>query len=844
RQVQFRALQPALPPLQKAKPLDLQEPSALPPTDERGHPGHRLVHQGLQDQQASPQPSQEVLECRASQALREQKLLLQGPSQELSLLEPSQEERQEYSQPTLRVSQELLEHSQGPLAHSLGLLGPRHPIRGHPGPIPGLLGPRHPIRGHPGPIPEYLGPRHPIRGHPGPILEYLELILGFLGPTGLSHPTLGLPGPSLGPPGPSHPTPGPPGPSHPTPGPPGPSLGPPGPSHPTPGPSHPTPGLPGPSLGLPGPSHPTPGLPGPSLGPPGPSHPTPGLPGPSHPTLGLPGPSLGPPGPSLGLPGPSHPTPGPPGPSHPTPGLPGPSLGLPGPSHPTPGLPGPSHPTPGPPGPSLELLRLREVILPGDPGAQGVSPGAEAGIPEAQPIVPWPTPFYPRAQLGWPDARAGFFGQPAFPWTAPLGYEPSTPLALPAAGQLAVPPGPVLGATPPTSPLLSSATPIQDAETPSSGSSLAPARYADTVDALRSLAQLTDLCFSLREQIGLLDQYKCSHADLRRLQDFLTDALYRSFTLIPPDLPERLAAMKAMEDDLKTEKEKLSKIQKVIEGEVEPMSTAEKVEGAGQINMQIGYLRATVQDIEKELKELRSKQELGKATLEQSVTDTAFYLQEQLDKLRSVIENMMNSSSALLSMSMPPTPEPGLAQVQGTCAACSLDVSEKVSQLFKRYEQLQDSINNFMLRQAEGKLAKKPKHRQDEEMLSQIQNTILQVQDECEKLNSTTGSLIEDHRQKQKEISMLFKSLEKLENQKADKDHIVMEIDVKADKTALAAKVSRSQFDATTEQLHKMMQELLNKMAGQEQDWQKVLDKLLIEMDSKETLSSFPLHFL
>ena len=30
-----------------------------------------------------------------------------------------------------------------------------------------------------------------------------------------------------------------------------------------------------------------------------------------------------------------------------------------------------------------------------------------------------------------------------------------------------------------------------------------------------------------------------------------------------------------------------------------------------------------------------------------------------------------------------------------------------------------------------------------------------------------------------------------------------------------------------------MMQELLNKMAGQEQDWQKMLDKLLIEMDSK-----------
>lgn len=55
----------------------------------------------------------------------------------------------------------------------------------------------------------------------------------------------------------------------------------------------------------------------------------------------------------------------------------------------------------------------------------------------------------------------------------------------------------------------------------------------------------------------------------------------------------------------------------------------------------------------------------------------------------------------------------------------------------------------------------------------------------------------------------------------------------KADKSALAAKVSRVQFDATTEQLTRMMQELMAKMSGQEQDWHKMLDKLLVEMDSK-----------
>uniref|UniRef100_A0A452J5F4 DUF4795 domain-containing protein n=1 Tax=Gopherus agassizii TaxID=38772 RepID=A0A452J5F4_9SAUR len=211
--------------------------------------------------------------------------------------------------------------------------------------------------------------------------------------------------------------------------------------------------------------------------------------------------------------------------------------------------------------------------------------------------------------------------------------------------------------------------------------------------------------------------------------------------------------------------------------------------------------------------------------MEQSVTDTALYLQEQLDKLRSIIETMMTSSSTLLSMSMPTSPEPGEAAPNGTCPACSLDVSEQVSQLFKRYEQLQDLISTS--------LSPPLPLNQDEELLSRIQNTILQVQGDCENLNATTGNLIEDHRQKQKDIALLFQSLEKLEKEKADKEHLETEIDVKADKMALAGKVSRTQFDATTEQLNKMMQDLVNKMSGQEQDWHKVLDKILVEMDSK-----------
>lgn len=80
------------------------------------------------------------------------------------------------------------------------------------------------------------------------------------------------------------------------------------------------------------------------------------------------------------------------------------------------------------------------------------------------------------------------------------------------------------------------------------------------------------------------------------------------------------------------------------------------------------------------------------------------------------------------------------------------------------------------------------------------------MQGDCEKLNITTSNLIEDHRQKQKDIDVragggrgaglgrnlvpcslfsapsasqvLYQGLEKLEREKANREHLEMEIDV------------------------------------------------------------------
>nr|XP_019601131.1 PREDICTED: glutamine-rich protein 2 [Rhinolophus sinicus] len=358
---------------------------------------------------------------------------------------------------------------------------------------------------------------------------------------------------------------------------------------------------------------------------------------------------------------------------------------------------------------------------------------------------------------------------------------------------------------------------------------LAPS-FPIAVETFRLIGELIGLYMELKENMKNLDEEKAGQTDVEKIQYLLAQMVQKT---MPPDLQEQLKTLKTLAKDVRQEKVKLDRMQRILEDEGH-LDVGKEIK-ASQLGLQLGILRVTVADIEKELSELRESQERGKVSMEHSVSEASLYLQDQLDKLRTIIENMLASSSTLLSMSMAPqkTPTPlvpGEIRPEATCPACSLDLGHQVSTLVQRYEQLQDMVNSL----AASRPSKKAKLQgQDEELLGHVQSAILQVQGDCEKLNITTSSLIEDHRQKQRDINVLYQGLEKLEKEKANRAHLDMEIDVKADKSALAAKVSRVQFDATTEQLNHMMQELVAKMSGQEQDWQKMLDRLLTEMDNK-----------
>ncbi|XP_067911808.1 glutamine-rich protein 2-like isoform X2 [Heterodontus francisci] len=115
---------------------------------------------------------------------------------------------------------------------------------------------------------------------------------------------------------------------------------------------------------------------------------------------------------------------------------------------------------------------------------------------------------------------------------------------------------------------------------------------------------------------------------------------------------------------------------------------------------------------------------------------------------------------------------------------------------------------------------------QDRELIAILKRKLEEMEEDVE---GRLAILQADH----DDLQGIHEKLDQLEEKKVDKEFLEMEINGKADKKALESKVSRTLLDATAQQLNAMMQELLNKVCAQEKDWQKVLEKLLCDMDCK-----------
>lgn len=122
---------------------------------------------------------------------------------------------------------------------------------------------------------------------------------------------------------------------------------------------------------------------------------------------------------------------------------------------------------------------------------------------------------------------------------------------------------------------------------------------------------------------------------------------------------------------------------------------------------------------------------------------------------------------------------------------------------------------------------------EDGDALNALRSLLTELQGEQEKINNTTKELIEEHNRKQKHIDALYTYSDKLQEMKADKEQVAMEMDVKADKHTVDKLVSRSKFDQSIGGLDQSLQELLQRVEGQESALKDALDRIAADIDQK-----------
>ncbi|XP_017663681.1 PREDICTED: uncharacterized protein LOC108494073 isoform X2 [Lepidothrix coronata] len=260
--------------------------------------------------------------------------------------------------------------------------------------------------------------------------------------------------------------------------------------------------------------------------------------------------------------------------------------------------------------------------------------------------------------------------------------------------------------------------------------------------------------------------------------------------------------LQGLASDLQSEKEKIRQ----LEDALGKQHVADGRDEISQLEPALQEVKQEQNELREEQKELREEQKITKATLKQLVT--ANQLKEKLDELRAMVGSV--------------------EQKQAQAASPDQSSDTKVlKKLLHDYEILHERVDSLVSQQVQRSLPQKSQ--QDEELLKSIQATVVRVEGDCEQLGYVTGSLRDDHRQQQKDIEALFRSLESLEK-KADKEDLLL---LKEDKASLGSKVNCTQFEASMESLEERMREMLKRVLSQEQRWQEVHQQLRDALDSK-----------
>ncbi|XP_030068226.1 uncharacterized protein C16orf96 homolog isoform X1 [Microcaecilia unicolor] len=229
-------------------------------------------------------------------------------------------------------------------------------------------------------------------------------------------------------------------------------------------------------------------------------------------------------------------------------------------------------------------------------------------------------------------------------------------------------------------------------------------------------------------------------------------------------------------------------------------------------------------------------------------------LEEKLDDVQTNLSKIYGSDNLLQWSSLHDALDikhPGIALSEGQKRAKAKEVLTYLGQIPQKYEELQNQVIELekeLRNQATdianinipANLLHQLQNLQDEidslqmegvkdkQMLMDIETSIDDLRKRCELLGETNEKLMTDL----SVLPQLQSDIGDLELRKMDREQLILELNVKADKRALDTKVGHAQLEAAMAEVNAIIEDLLKKTSVQD-EWEKILEKLLHDMDSK-----------
>ncbi|XP_078611004.1 uncharacterized protein LOC144881672 isoform X4 [Branchiostoma floridae x Branchiostoma japonicum] len=381
---------------------------------------------------------------------------------------------------------------------------------------------------------------------------------------------------------------------------------------------------------------------------------------------------------------------------------------------------------------------------------------------------------------------------------------------------------------------------------PSSRLSSAKEKYPEALQALKEMATLSFEHEKLSEQVEKLEVTMPTKADKSELEKLLEAALANQKVDVPEDLLEQLAALRDALDMMKNSRDKLDEHSRILDGLMNappelltPPSTPPPIEGEPEPFS----LTHTATPVLPPISPTHSVKDRKRPTPPPSPV-----------RRMSDTSKRPLSPAAILPPSGPSKKTPSTGRLVQDLNLQIVGLRAKDAELEKEIRRLKDAVSqrvsftgpgvpvqNTSKNETTGHINSPQmgdEHElqsmtQDGDMLANLQQKVLQLLADVEQLNGTSSDLVRKSGDLQKSTESLYKVCDKLNDTKADKDYVTMEVDVKADKRALESKVSRQQFDSSFNELNNLIQELLAKLDGQDGQWQDALKNLSDDLDGK-----------